>query len=57
MAPRTDELSVPDDEPDSDADDRPTVTAHRTHADRTVLTESDNKEAWIATDLTIEDWR
>lgn len=57
MATRTEELWVPDDEPDAEPDDRPTVTAHHTDTERTVFTESDNKEGWIATDLTVGRWR
>ena len=57
MVTRTDELTVPEDEPDSEDSDRPTVTAHLTHADRTVFTETGNNEGWIATDLTVERWR
>lgn len=30
------------------------VTAHRTSPDRTVFTERDNTDGWIATDLTVE---
>jgi len=41
---------------EEDAEDRPTVTAHESRTDRTVFTESGNKEGWIATDLTIERW-
>ena len=52
MPTQTDESSRPDDEVDA----RPTVTAHESQADRTVFTESGNKEGWIATDLTIERW-
>lgn len=35
-------------------EDRPTVTAHESRTDRTVFTESGNKEGWIATDLTVD---
>jgi len=42
---------------DDESDDRPTVTAHASHTDRTVFTERGNKEGWIATDLTIDSWR
>jgi len=42
--------------PEEDSDDRPTVTAHESRTDRTVFTEADNKEGWIATDLTVERW-
>ena len=31
-----------------------TVSALRTSTDRTVFTEDDNDDAWIATDLTVE---
>jgi len=37
-------------------DERPTVTAHESRTDRTVFTERNNKEGWIATDLTVERW-
>jgi len=52
MPLQTDDVSVPDDEAD-----QPTVTAHQSCTDRTVFTESGNKEGWIATDLTVERWR
>jgi hypothetical protein len=52
MPTQTDKTQVAED----GADDRPTVTAHESHADRTVFTERGNKEGWIATDLTIERW-
>lgn len=39
-----------------ESDERPTITAHESRTDRTVFTEADNKEGWIATDLTIERW-
>ena len=53
MATQGEAVRVPDDEASSD---RPTVTAHQSRTDRTVFTESGNKEGWIATDLTIERW-
>ncbi|MFD1588677.1 hypothetical protein ACFR9U_16995 [Halorientalis brevis] len=31
-----------------------TVTAHQTTPDRFVFTESDNTDAWISTDLTVD---
>ncbi|MFB6308240.1 MAG: hypothetical protein ABEH35_02830 [Haloarculaceae archaeon] len=34
-----------------------TVTAHNSSPDRTVFTEKDNADAWIATDLTVDLWR
>ncbi|MDS0284211.1 hypothetical protein [Haloarcula onubensis] len=52
MATQGDAVRVPE----ADADERPTVTAHESCADRTVFTETGNKEGWIATDLTIERW-
>lgn len=42
--------------PEAESEDCPTVTAHESAADRTVFTESDNKDGWIATDLTVERW-
>ena len=56
MATQGETVQVPDVEPDDEADSRPTVTAHESRTDRTVFTESGNKEGWIATDLTIERW-
>lgn len=53
MAPQLNEVQVPDEA----AAEQPTVTAHKSHTDRTVFTEDGNKEGWIATDLTIERWR
>ncbi|MDS0258653.1 hypothetical protein NDI56_04405 [Haloarcula sp. S1CR25-12] len=53
MATQGERVSVPDEE----SEERPTVTAHESRTDRTVFTESGNKEGWIATDLTIERWR
>jgi len=41
---------------EEDTEDRPTVTAHESRTDRTVFTESGNKEGWIATDLTVDRW-
>ncbi len=36
------------------ADDRePPVTAHNSSPDRTVFVEQNNKDGWIATDLTV----
>ncbi|PSP83221.1 hypothetical protein BRC83_07570 [Halobacteriales archaeon QS_1_68_17] len=32
----------------------PVVSAHRVSATRTVFTENENTDAWIATDLTVE---
>ncbi|WP_254271240.1 hypothetical protein [Haloarcula marina] len=48
MEPRTDDIT--DDAPD----ERPTVTAHESVADRTVFTENGNREGWISTDLTVD---
>jgi len=53
MPPQLNEVQVPDES----TDDQPTVTAHRSHTERTVFTEHGNKDGWIATDLTIERWR
>ena len=53
MATKAEEFQVPDDE----TDDCPTVTAHKSHTERTVFTENGNKEGWIATDLTVDLWR
>lgn len=52
MPIQTDDLEAPEDEPD----EHPTVTAHKSHTERTVFVESGNKEAWIATDLTVDRW-
>jgi hypothetical protein len=41
-------------DPDTPTDGRPTVSASHTSPDRTVFTEQDNTEAWIATDLTVD---
>ena len=38
---------------EDDADEEATVTAHECNPDRTVFTERDNSEGWIATDLTV----
>lgn len=35
------------------ADGQPSVTAHRCSTERTVFTERDNNDGWIATDLTV----
>jgi hypothetical protein len=35
----------------------PSLSAHQSRPGRTVITEDGNSEAWIATDLTIEEWR
>jgi len=56
MPPQGETVPVPGDESDEEADSRPTVTAHESRTDRTVFTESGNKEGWIATDLTIDRW-
>ena len=53
MATEGDVVRVPD---EAESDERPTVTAHESRTDRTVFTEADNKEGWIATDLTIDRW-
>ena len=53
MATEGDVVRVPD---EAESDERPTVTAHESRTDRTVFTESGNKEGWIATDLTVERW-
>ena len=37
-----------------DEGERPRVSAHRPSAERTVFTESGNRNGWIATDLTVE---
>ena len=42
--------------PEMESEDCPTVTAHKSSTERTVFTERGNKEAWIATDLTIDRW-
>ena len=52
MPSQVNEVQVPDDS----AEETPTVTAHKSHTERTVFTEHGNNEAWIATDLTIERW-
>ena len=39
---------------ESDESERPRVSAHRPSAERTVFTESGNRNGWIATDLTVE---
>jgi len=36
--------------------DVPTLTAHESRPGRTVITEEGNPDAWIATDLTVEEW-
>ncbi|MFC6755466.1 MULTISPECIES: hypothetical protein [Haloarcula] len=53
MATKAEELRAPE----AETDECPTVTAHKSHTERTVFTESGNKEGWIATDLTVELWR
>jgi len=40
--------------PESDAAEETLVTACETRPGRTVFTEADNSDAWIATDLTVE---
>ncbi|MFB6127578.1 MAG: hypothetical protein ABEJ79_09850 [Halolamina sp.] len=47
-----DEDDAPDELPESEPP--VPVTAVRTSTDRTVFTEDDNDDAWIATDLTVE---
>lgn len=54
MPPQGEAIRVPDEE--EATEERPTVTAHESRTDRTVFTESGNKEGWIATDLTVERW-
>jgi len=39
---------------ESEYDDRPAVSAYSTTETRTVFTESENGDGWIATDLTVE---
>lgn len=39
---------------DSDAEERPDVSAHYASPERTVFTETGNREGWIATDTTVE---
>lgn len=39
---------------DPETEDDTPVTAHRSTPDRTVFTETDNPNGWIATDLTVE---
>lgn len=36
-----------------ETEDNPTVTAHTCSSERTVFTEEDNNDGWIATDLTV----
>ena len=44
-----------DAETDAEADDAvPSVSAHQTSPDRTVLTEEGNCDGWIASDLVVE---
>jgi len=38
----------------ADGDDAPRVRAHESRPGRTVFTEADNPDAWIATDLTYD---
>ena len=38
----------------ADDGEPPLVSAHRTSPGRTVFTEEDNSEAWIATDLVVD---
>jgi hypothetical protein len=38
----------------SDESERPQVSVHRPSAERTVFTESGNRDGWIATDLTVD---
>lgn len=38
--------------PDGDQESR--VTAHRCNAERTVFTERENSDGWIATDITVD---
>jgi len=54
MPTQTDDTAVPESE--TETDDRPTVTAHMSHTERTVFTEAGNKEGWISTDLTVDRW-
>jgi len=42
-----------DEEHTEDAEDAPTVNARTVSGERTVFTESDNGDGWIATDLTV----
>lgn len=35
----------------------PDLSAHQSRPGRTIITEDGNSDAWIATDLTIEEWR
>jgi len=39
---------------DTDEPDAPSISAYATSKERTVFTESDNGDGWIATDLTVE---
>jgi len=39
---------------DPDAEEAPTVSAHRTSPDRTVFTENGNCDGWIASDLVVD---
>jgi hypothetical protein len=39
---------------DGSGDEPPSVSAHRTSPDRTVLTEEGNCDGWIASDLVVE---
>lgn len=39
---------------DDGVDGAPSVSAHRTSPDRTVLTEEGNSDGWIASDLVVE---
>jgi len=41
-------------DPDGPDDSAPSLSAHRTSPDRTVLTEEGNCDGWIASDLVVE---
>jgi hypothetical protein len=37
--------------------DAPVLTSHESRPGRTIITEEGNPDAWIATDLVVDDWR
>jgi hypothetical protein len=51
---RSTDAQVASDEPADPPADEPDISAHSTTPDRTVFTESDNGDGWIATDLTVD---
>ena len=52
MAPVSERVTESDSVPEASS-----ISAHRSSPDRTVFTEENNSDGWIATDLTVELWR